>query len=367
MIRRWLISICLVIISHVLVCGAALAFSLQKEIDLGKEASKEVIKQMPLSKNEKWQQDITEMGKRFTSHIQRKQIPYEFHIVESKDEVNAFALPGGFVYFTERMWRIMTPDERAAIMAHEITHCDRRHGVDMMLKSQQRALWMLPVVILGAGTPGIAQAAMWGDVIISQRYSRKMEREADEMGVKLCAAAGYNPAAAVTAMKKLLYIESDENRYEFSAVFASHPETIKRIDYLKQNAAALGSSEKDMELKAVDDPARLGNITSRYRDLSNLASARTSVPLVYGQKVYIKKMLWDDEAQVLAPKTVAVAVVLTPGKLPILVIHAQNSYTTGDVMEGDGIYPIPQELTDAPAPPSVDAPAQEQKEVPTNH
>ena len=352
MIRRWLVFVCLILLLNIIACDETHAFSVQKEIDLGREASKEVIKEMPLSKNEKWQKDIDEMGQRFMPHIQRKEFKYEFHIIEAKDEVNAFALPGGYVFFTERIWRIMTPDERAAIMAHEITHCDQRHGIDMMIKSEQRSLWMLPVIILGGGT-GLAQAAMWGNVMIAQRYSRKMEKEADEMGVKLCAAAGYNPAAAVTSMEKLLSIETDENHYEFSAVFASHPETIKRIEYLKQNAASLGASESEMKLKAVDDPARLGNITAKYRDYSNVVSARTSTPLIYGQSVLIKKMLWDDEAQVLAPKTVAAATVLAPGTLPILVIKSQENYSTGDVMEGDGVYPMPQTPLDLPVVPST--------------
>ena len=363
MIRRWLVLIALALILNIIAVEETFAFSVQKEIDLGKEASKQVIKDMPLSKNEKWQKDINEMGQRFMPHIQRKEFNYDFHVIEAKDEVNAFALPGGVVFFTERIWRIMTPDERAAIMAHEITHCDRRHGIDMMIKSEQRALWMLPVIIFG-GSPALAQAAMWGNVMVAQRYSRKMEKEADEMGIKLCAAAGYNPAAAVTSMLKLLSIETDENHYEFSAVFASHPETIKRIEYLKQNAAALGASESEMKLKAVDDPARLGNITAKYRDYSNVVSARTSTPLIYGQDVLIKKMLWNDEAQMLAPSTVATASVLTPGTLPILVIKSQDNYSTGDVMEGDGIYAMPLTPIDVPVISSTFVPIKEEQIIP---
>src|SRR5690349_17261537 len=100
---------------------AVLAFSVNQEIQLGKEVSLEVEKEMPLSKNEKWQKDVAEMGARFVPLVKRKEIPYQFHIVDAKDQINAFALPGGYVYFTERMWKIMTPDERAAVMAHEIT------------------------------------------------------------------------------------------------------------------------------------------------------------------------------------------------------------------------------------------------------
>lgn len=326
----------------------ASAFSVAKEINTGKQASAEVLKDMPLSKNEAWQHDIAEMGKRIASHVQRKEIPYEFRVVKPKDDdLNAFALPGGYVFFTERMWRTMTPDERASIMAHEITHCDRRHGIDMMLKSQQRALWMLPLIVVSGGA---AQAILWGNMVINQRYSRKMEREADEYGVKLCAAAGYNPAAAVTAMKKLLYMESSSNRYEVSAIFLDHPETQKRIEYLTQSAAALGAEKADMELMAVADPSRLGNVTARFNDLANLVSAHSTVALERNQKVLIKKMLWDDDAKALVPTTIATAITLSPGRFPMLIVSVKDAYATGDVMAGDGIYPMPPEAPPTPTP-----------------
>ncbi len=320
--------------------GAAWAYSLEREIRLGEEVSKEAEQEMPLSKNEKWQQDIAEMGKQFLPHITRKQIPYHFKIVAPKDEneINAFALPGGYVYFTERMWRIMTRDERAAVMAHEIIHSDHRHGIDMMLKSQQRALWVLPLIIATGGSVAVAQAAMWGNVIVTQRYSRKMEREADEDGIKLLKAAGFNPAGAVTSMKKLLYIESDQNRYEISAIFADHPETKNRIDYLVSGALALGAKKEDLELKAVDDPSRLGNITSKIQDV-NVVNAKMLAPVNRGETVLIKKMLWDDDAQALRPRTVATATALTPGMLPMLVLKQNDNMSFGDVMPGDGVYP----------------------------
>lgn len=334
----------LTLVFLVLSCVGALAFSLDKEIQLGKDASKEIEKEMPPSKNAKWQQDIETMGKRFLPYLNRKDIPYHFTVVEDKDnEINAFAIPGGYVYFTERMWRIMTPDERAAIMAHEITHCDHRHGVDMMLKSQQRALWLLPALVLSGGT-NLAYALAWGDMIISQRYSRKMEREADESGIQLLAKAGFNSAAAVTAMKKLLAIESAENRYEISAIFASHPDTKKRVDYLSSAAISMGAKSADLEIKAVDDPTRLGNVTGRMQDMTMLY-AKTSQPLTYGQRVAIKKMLWDDDAQALVPKTVVIATALTPGKFPILILENPEDHNFGDIIAGDGVYPItPEDL-----------------------
>lgn len=317
--------------------GAASGFSVEKEISLGDEIAREVEKQMPLSTNEQWQQEIASLGSRLVPFVNRPEIPYKFRVLDAKDQINAFALPGGYVYFTERMWRIMTPDERAAIMAHEIVHCDQRHGVDSAIRSQQRALWTLPLVILSGGAAASYLVTL-GNAVVEQRYSRKMEREADELGIRLCKKAGFDPAGAVTSMLKLLHIESDQNHYEVSEIFASHPDTQKRIDYLTTAALELGARPEDLALKAVDDPARVGNVTRKSPDI-RLIHASASRSLEFGEKVDIRKMLWDETAQALAPKTVAVATVLIPGTFPALVIENDDQQTFSDVMVGDGVYP----------------------------
>jgi predicted Zn-dependent protease len=327
--------------------GACWAVSLAAEIKIGEDASKEVVKEMPLSKNQKYQAGITALGKKLTPFVKRTQIPYHFFVVtDPKNTINAFALPGGYVYFTEHMWMILTPDERAAVMAHEITHCDLRHGIDENIKQQQRLLWTLPLIVLG-GAAG-AETWMMGNWLVNARYSRKMERQADEGGIQLTKKAGFNPSGAVTSMKKLLSVENDENHYEVSAIFADHPDTQKRIDYLTNEALALGAKQSDMSLPAVDDPARLGNIINKVPDMSVLY-ARVSEPLDFGRRVLIKKMLWDEDKQALEPKTVAEATVLTPGKLPTLVLANYKDYSLSDVMIGDGVFPAPSE-TPLPAP-----------------
>ena len=341
--RRWFVPIASVLLITASV--SVLAFSVKEEVKLGTAAAAEVEKEMPPSKNAQWQSDIDAMGQRFMPYLTRKDFPYSFKIVDAKDQINAFSLPGGFVYFTERMWRIMTPDERAAVMAHEIIHCDKRHGVDQMLKSQQRALWMLPLIVASGGAA--AELILLGNMAISQRYSQKMERQADELGIQLLAKAGYDPAGSVTSMKKLLNLESDTNRYEVSAIFASHPETLKRINYLTDAALKLGAKPQSLELKAVDDPDRLGNITAARVD-NSIVSASTTKPLERGQKVLIKKMLWDDDARALRPKTIMTATVLTPGKLPLLTLRHNEEHVFAEVMAGDGVYPA--ESPPAPTP-----------------
>jgi len=337
---------------------ASHGYSVAQEIKLGQDTAKEVEKEMPLSKNEKWQQDITQMGQRFMPYIKRKEIPYHFYVIEDSNHINAFSLPGGYVYFSERMWKIMTPDERAGVMAHEITHCDRRHAVNAMLKSEQTMLWTLPLIIASGGAAALAVGV--GNAVIDQRYSRKIEREADEYGMKLDKAAGFNPAGMVTAMKKLLHIECNENRYEVSDILADHPDTKLRVQYLTQEAEAFGAKPSELELKTVDDPSRLGNIVRINSELG-IIYARCDDALYYGDKVLIKKMLWDDNLNAIIPRPVAVATVLTPGEYAGLLVEKEKSAAVSDIMEGDGVYPIPVEApttvplpaTLQPAPPVV--------------
>lgn len=334
------VRICVLLAVLLTLCvGAAWGFSIAKEIKLGEDISKEVEKEMPLSKNEQWQHDIDAMGKKFVPYLERKDIPYHFHIVDAKDEINAFSVPGGYVYFTERMWKILTPDERAGVLGHEIAHSDKRHAVDQMIGSTQRALWTIPIAILtgGAGLDFL----LAGNMAMAMRYSRKMEREADEVGTKLMQQAGYNPAGMVTAMKKLLHIEAAVNHYEISQIFSSHPDTGKRIDYLGQEAKELGARPDELDLKYVEAPSCLGNITGKLKDI-NVFAARTASALNYGQKVQIRKVLWDDKLQALTPQPIAEATVLTPGTHPTLVVATDKEQSFIEVMEGDGIFAMDQ-------------------------
>jgi Zn-dependent protease with chaperone function len=332
-------SVVMVLVGLLVVAGSCWAVSVKDEIKIGEDSSKEVLKEMPLLKDQKQQDAIGALGRKLVPFVKRKEIPYHFAIVTDKENsINAFALPGGYVFFTERMWRILTPDERAAVMAHEMTHCDLRHGINQSIKEQQRMLWTLPLLVIGGGAG--AEAWMFGNMAVNARYSRVAEREADEGGIQLTMKAGFSPAGAVTSMKKLLSIENDTNRYEVSALFADHPDTQKRVDYLTQQAVALGAKPAELELLADDDPSRLGNIFKKVPDLSVLY-ARSATPLEFGQKVVIKKMLWDEDKQALGPKVIAEATVLTPGRFPTLVLSNYKDYYISDVMVGDGVYPAP--------------------------
>lgn len=336
---RRVCSIGVVLAGLLALASPCMAVSLSEELKIGEQTAKQVVKEMPLLKDQKQQDAIAALGRKLVPFVKRKEIPYHFAIVTDKqNSINAFALPGGHVFFTERMWKILTHQERAAILAHEITHCDLRHGINESIRQQQRMLWTLPLIVLGGGVG--AEAWMFGNMAVNARYSRINEREADEQGVQLMIKSGFGPTGAVTAMKKLLSIQNDTNRYEVSSLFASHPDTQKRVDYLSQQALSLGAHPSDLELPADEDPSRLGNIIRKVPDLSVLY-VRSALPLEFGQKVIIKKMLWDEDKMALEPLVIAEATVLTPGRLPTLVLANYKDYSFSDVMVGDGVYAAP--------------------------
>ena len=196
---------------------------------------------------------------------------------------------------------------------------------------------MLPLIIATGGAGG--ELVLLGNMAVSQRYSRTMERQADELGIQLLAKAGFDPAGSVTSMKKLLNLESDSNHYEVSAIFASHPDTLRRIDYLTQSAMKLGAKPQNLELKAVDDPNRLGNLTAARVDI-NIVTASTTQPLERGRKVLIKKMLWDDDARALRPKTIMSATVLTPGRRPLLTLQHTDEHSFAEACRYGGRWSV---------------------------
>ncbi|MBO7393957.1 MAG: M48 family metalloprotease [Abditibacteriota bacterium] len=328
------------------VCGAAFGYSLEKELKTGAKVAKEVEKEMPPSDNEAAQKAIEELGAKFMPHIERKDVPYHFKVVEAKGVMNAFALPGGYVYFTERMWQILTPEERAAVMAHEITHSDKRHAITAQRKANQRALWSLPLVVLG---PVGMNVMAVGNVMISMRYSRKQEQEADEAGMDLLVKAGFDPAGSVTSMKKLRAIENEYNKYEISSVFSDHPETQKRIDYLTARAVKYGSKPEDLEVKPFDDPAAIGKVAKILADLGGVEASLT-IKAAYGDKFVVKKMLYDDASKTAKPVKVADAVSMASGRYVTLLLTPVDVYEKADIAVGDGIYLEPEtEEAETPA------------------
>jgi len=204
-------------------------YSLDKEMAIGRQLAAEAERQLKLIDDPVITEYINRVGQNIVLNSDAK-IPFTIKVVKS-DEVNAFALPGGFFYINSGL--ILAADneaELAGVMAHEIAHVAARHGAEQASKGQLFQFGSIPLIFLG-GLPGvIAQNA--ANVLVPMtflKFSRGAEEEADRLGAQYAWAAGYDPAAMITFFKKL-EVKEKSKPGTISTLFRSHPPTHKRIE-----------------------------------------------------------------------------------------------------------------------------------------
>jgi len=162
-------------------------------------------------------------------------VPFTIKVIDS-EEVNAFALPGGFFFVNSGL--ILKADneaELAGVMAHEIGHVAARHGTRQATRGEIAQLGMIPLIFMGGWTGyGIYQAASVLVPVGFLKFSRDMESEADLLGLEYMYKAGYDPTAVVDFFEK---IETLEKRKPgtMAKVFSTHPPTDARIQAAQKN------------------------------------------------------------------------------------------------------------------------------------
>ena len=215
-------------------------YSLEKEIAMGKQLANEVERQAKIINDPVIAEYVNRIGQNLVRNSDAK-VPFTIKVIDS-DEVNAFALPGGFFFVNSGL--IMKADneaELAGVMAHEIGHVAARHGTKQATRGELAQLGMIPLIFMGGWTGyGIYQAASVLVPVTFLQFSQRMEAEADLLGLEYMYKAGYDPEAFVDFFEK---VETLEKRKPgtFSKVFSTHPPTDARIrasqkaiqDYLK--------------------------------------------------------------------------------------------------------------------------------------
>ncbi len=146
------------------------------------------------------------------------------------DSVNAFALPGGYVYITTGMLKTLNSEAQlAGVFAHESVHVAARHSTVRM--SEQIGLNILLSAVIPEDTPrGVIQATSIARQIVALKYSRDDERQADEIGLDYMVWAGYNPDAVVEVMQML----EKENKVRPVEFLSSHPSPQNRVAYMTE-------------------------------------------------------------------------------------------------------------------------------------
>jgi len=214
--------------------GSINFISIEKEIALGRQLSAEIERQVKLIDDPTINEYVNRVGQNIVRNSDCK-VPFTIKVVES-DEINAFALPGGFFYVNSGL--ILAADdeaELAGVMAHETAHVCARHGTENESKGQLVQFASIPLIFMGGvGGFAIRQAAGFLIPMGFLQFSRKDEAEADYLGLQYMYKTGYDPGAAVSFFEKLQAKESAKPG-SVSKLFSTHPPTGDRIEMEKKN------------------------------------------------------------------------------------------------------------------------------------
>lgn len=215
-----------------------------REIELGREFAAELERYVRIDTDGALAAKVQRIGRRIVGVCDRQDLPYEFHVIDDK-RINAFALPGGYVYIFSGLAQVLPSDDALAfIIGHETAHAAKRHTA-----RQYEKLVKLHVFTLG-------YADLIG-VLLGLHYSRRYEREADYYGTLWTAKAGYRPEGSIEAMETLQkMIGRDKNSFE---LLRSHPLTEDRIKRLRKQSEMVkeivreGKPEQPPELPEAPD------------------------------------------------------------------------------------------------------------------
>jgi len=217
------------------------SLSEQDEIAIGRQAAAQVEQKVRILRDPGVQNYVSKLGMELAHASARPNLPWRFRVIEDK-RINAFALPGGFIYVHSKVLEIAGSEaELASVIAHEIGHVEGRHHKARIEKAMR---YQLGLGVLGAlvGGGGAGNAAMIAGKLLAQgqltKYSRRSETDADRRGVKLLYRTGFDPMSMSRFLQNLVKLERG-NRDLLAGFFADHPAARDRVASTRAQAQAL--------------------------------------------------------------------------------------------------------------------------------
>lgn len=208
-------------------------YSIEKEIAMGKQMAVEVERQAKLVDDPIIAEYINRIAQNLVRNSDAK-VPFTVKVIDAQ-EVNAFALPGGFMFVnSELILKTDTEAELAGVLAHEIAHVAARHGTRQATRGTIINYATIPLIFVG-GWPGyIARQALGVAVPLGfLKFSRGMEKEADLLGIQYMYKAGYDPVSFVEFFEELQALEK-KKKGTIAKVFSSHPMNEDRIEFSQE-------------------------------------------------------------------------------------------------------------------------------------
>ena len=213
------------------------AMTPEQEVALGYKSAPQMAAQMGgLSQNEKARALVKQVGEKLVAESFAAKSPYKFsfHVLADPRTVNAFALPGGPIFITEGLLRLLKSEaELAGVIGHEIGHVIARHSSERLAK-QQLTQGLLGALVVGSGDYSTAQIGQVVGSMINMSYGREDELESDALGIRIMAEAKYDPRAMIRVMEVLANASGGSSQPEF---MSTHPAPENRSERIKEAIA----------------------------------------------------------------------------------------------------------------------------------
>ncbi len=205
--------------------------AVRAEQAVGRDLAGALTETAPLERHPEVEAWLGEIGTHLSERLRPRVWEFQYHILGGR-EINAYALPGGYLFFTRPLLEmcVESPDEMAFVMAHEMGHVVKRHAVHRMMANTAvaAALTRLP---LGGGLIRLPLGGLVSN-LLRKGYSQDQELEADSFGACLAASAGFDPTAAARALSRLTHLDDTLSSY-----FATHPPLQVRLSNLTRKGS----------------------------------------------------------------------------------------------------------------------------------
>jgi Zn-dependent protease with chaperone function len=269
----------------------------QQDVELGQTVARDAEKKLPMLNNQRVDAYLNRLGKRLAEAAPGERFPYQFKAVNDAS-INAFALPGGFLYINRGTIEAADNEAQlAGVVAHEIAHVALRHGTNQASNAQ---LAQTPLAILGAilgnRSTGAALAQIGGEFLASSvllKYSRDAERQADLMGTQILYDCNYDPNAMAIFFEKL---DTGGRGTDF---FSSHPNPDNRMQNIKTEIGKLGPLPRNM----MSDSSEFRSIQQYVKSLppvpksgeNQIRTSQTSEPIRRPERPSSRSRIFDGE------------------------------------------------------------------------
>jgi len=209
----------------------------KQEIEMGKEADPEIIKQFGLYEDSSLQRYMNQLGQQMAAISHRPNLEYHFRVINS-EVVNAFAVPGGYVYFTRGILAHLNNEAQfAGVLGHEIGHITARHTVQQQRNQILAQVGLIAGMILSPELARFGEAASQGLGLMLLKYGRDAERQSDELGVAYSAKIGYDPQYMADFFQTLERQAKAAGSEELPDFLSTHPSPGERYTTVKKLAA----------------------------------------------------------------------------------------------------------------------------------